>query len=82
MSGLFNIIWFLLIGWWSSLCFLAFSGIFAIIIIGLLIAKALYQFSILNAFPFGKEIIQEVELKGRRNVSGLRIVCGFIINLI
>lgn len=82
MSGLFNVIWFVFIGWWSAILFLILSGLFAISIIGLPIAKALLQFAKLNAFPFGKEIIKEVELKGSENVSSIRKIGGIILNII
>lgn len=82
MSVLFNVIWFIIIGWWSALCFFILSGVFAITIIGIPIAEALLQFAKLNAFPFGKEIIKETELKGKANVSTFRKVVGIILNII
>ncbi len=82
MSGLFNVIWFVFIGWWSALCFLLLSGVFAITVIGIPIAKSLLQFSKLNAFPFGKEVIKETELKGTENVSTIRKVGGIISNIV
>lgn len=82
MSSLFNIIWFVFVGWWSAIIFMILSGLFAITIVGFPIAKALLQFAILNAFPFGKDVIRETELKGEANVSQLRKICGVIVNII
>ena len=82
MIGLFNLVWFVLIGFWMALFYLFVSGIFFITIIGIPIAKSLLQFAKLSAFPFGKEIIRETELKGSDNVMGIRKVGGLIINII
>lgn len=78
--GLFNIIWFVFIGWWNALIYLILSGMFAITIIGIPLAKSLLEFAKLNAFPFDKEIIRETELKGNSNVSSERKIGGIIIN--
>ena len=80
--GFFNLIWFLIFGWWQALVYLILSGVFAITIIGIPIAKSLLQFAKLSAFPFGKEVIKETELKGEENVSTIRKVCGIIVNII
>lgn len=82
MALIFNIVWFILIGWWNSLAFLLLGGIFAITIIGIPIAQALFQFAILNAFPFGKEIIRETELEGPDNVSSVKKCFQFILNAV
>ena len=80
--GLFNAVWFLFFGWWQALVYLLLSGIFAITIVGIPIAKSLLQFAKLSAFPFGKEVIKETELKGSGNVSTIRKVFGVIVNII
>ena len=80
--GFLNLIWFLLFGWWQALLYLLLSAICAITIIGIPIAKSLLQFAKLNAFPFGKEVIKETELKGTENVSGIRKIFGTIANVI
>lgn len=36
----------------------------------------------LSAFPFGKEVIHETELKGSENVSAVRKIGGLIVNII
>jgi len=80
--GLFNLIWFIVFGWWQALAYLVLSLLLAITIVGIPIAKSLLQFAKLSAFPFGKEIIKETELKGTDNVSGIRKVFGTIVNII
>ena len=80
--GLFNLIWFVFFGLINSIIYLALSLIFAITIIGIPIAKSMLQFAKLSAFPFGKEVIRETELKGKENVSGFRKIGGIILNII
>ena len=80
--GLFNCIWFVVFGWWQALGYLLVAAIFAVTIVGLPLAKSLLQFAKLNAFPFGKEIVKETELKGSENISGIRKICGTIVNII
>ena len=80
--GLFNLIWFLVFGLINSIVYLVLSLIFAITIIGIPIAKSMLQFAKLSAFPFGKEVIRETELKGKENVSGFRKIGGIILNII
>ena len=80
--GLFNLIWFVFFGLINSIVYLVLSLIFAITIIGIPIAKSMFQFAKLSAFPFGKEVIRETELKGKENVSDLRKTGGIILNVI
>ena len=80
--GIFNLIWFLVFGFLNSIIYLVLSLLFAITIIGIPIAKSMLQFAKLSAFPFGKEVIRETELKGIENVSGLRKTGGIILNII
>ena len=80
--GIFNLIWFLFFGLINSIVYLVLSLIFAITIIGIPIAKSMLQFAKLSAFPFGKEVIRETELKGKENVSGFRKIGGIILNII
>ena len=80
--GLFNLIWFVFFGWINALLIIILSGIMAITIIGYPIAKSLFQFAKLSAFPFGKEVIRETELKGKGNVSSIRKIGGIIANII
>ncbi len=80
--GLFNIIWFIIFGWWQALVYLVLAAIFAITIVGIPISKSLLQFAKLSAFPFDKEVIKETELKGSSNVSAIRKIGGLIVNII
>lgn len=82
MVSLFNILWFVLIGWWNALAFLILSGIFTLTIVGIPIGKSLFQIAKLSAFPYGKEVVREVALKGKENVSGARKIGGIIVNVI
>ncbi len=80
--GLFNVVWFIFFGWWEALIHLILAGLFAITIVGIPIAKSMFQFAKLMAFPFGKEIIKETELKGSANVSLIRKIFGTIVNVL
>jgi uncharacterized membrane protein YccF (DUF307 family) len=80
--GIFNVVWFVFVGWWSALITMILAGAMAMTIIGIPIAKSMFQLAKLNAFPFGKEIIRETELKGKSNVSTARKVGGIIANII
>jgi uncharacterized membrane protein YccF (DUF307 family) len=80
--GLLNCVWFVVFGWWQALAYLLVALIFAITIVGIPLAKSLLQFAKLNAFPFGKEIVKETELKSSDSISGIRKICGTIVNII
>ena len=80
--GIFNLLWFLVFGWLNAIIYLVLSLLFAITIIGIPIAKSMLQFAKLSAFPFGKEVIRETELKGKENVSDQRRTGGIILNII
>ncbi|MBD5446358.1 MAG: hypothetical protein HDR32_01080 [Treponema sp.] len=80
--ALLNLIWFIFGGEIVALIWLLLGIIFSITIIGFPIGKACFQLAKLSAFPFGKEIIKETELKGSGNVSMIRKVGGVILNII
>lgn len=80
--GFLNLLWFIIFGWWQAACYLILSAVFAITIVGIPISKSLLQFAMLSAFPFGKEIISETELKGENHVSVIRRIFGTIVNII
>jgi uncharacterized membrane protein YccF (DUF307 family) len=82
MAALGNVIWFVFGGAFLALFWLIIAGIFAITIIGLPIARACLEFAKLSAFPFGKEVIRETELKGINNVSKIARVIYIILNII
>lgn len=56
MSFLGNLIWFLIVGWWSALGWLLFGLIWCITIIGIPLGKQCFKFARLTLMPFGKEI--------------------------
>jgi uncharacterized membrane protein YccF (DUF307 family) len=82
MAALGNVIWFVFGGAILALFWLIIAGLFAITIIGLPIARACLEFAKLSAFPFGKEVIRETELKGANNVSEIAKVIYVVLNII
>jgi uncharacterized membrane protein YccF (DUF307 family) len=82
MIGLVNVVWFVLGGEILALVWLIVAGLFAITIVGLPIARACLEFAKLSAFPFGKEVIRDTELKGKDNVSDFTKVVSIILNII
>jgi uncharacterized membrane protein YccF (DUF307 family) len=82
MSVLANVVWFVFGGEILALFWLIVAGIFAVTIIGIPIARACLEFAKLSAFPFGKEIIRETELKGIHHVSTAKRVIYIILNII
>ena len=82
MIAVFNVLWFITFGWASALLTLIMAAVMAITIVGWPIAKALGNLAKLTAFPFGKRVIREVELKADGEVSESRVVGGQIVNII
>jgi len=82
MPALGNLIWFVFGGEILALLWLLVAAFFAITIIGLPIARACLEFAKLSAFPFGKDVIRETELKGVNNVSGIVRIIYIILNII
>jgi uncharacterized membrane protein YccF (DUF307 family) len=82
MAALGNLIWFVFGGEILALLWLVAAGIFAITIVGLPIARACLEFAKLSAFPFGKEVIRDTELKGKDNVSGFSKAISIILNIL
>ncbi|APT75037.1 hypothetical protein LN42_00455 [Marinitoga sp. 1137] len=82
MTSLFNIIWFIIFGWETALLWIILGAIFSITIIGIPIGKACFNLAKLTAFPYGKEIIRETELKGKDNISTVRRLGGTIANIL
>tara|TARA_B100000035_G_scaffold133930_1_gene113885 strand:- start:44 stop:553 length:510 start_codon:yes stop_codon:yes gene_type:complete len=82
MITLFNVVWFVFVGWWSALLTLISAGFMALTIIGWPIAKSLFNFAKLNAFPFGKKVVRETTLKAEGEVSNIRQVFGMVANIL
>lgn len=82
MVSLLNLIWFIFGGEFLALAWLILSGICFISVIGIPLGKTFFQLAKLSACPFGKELIRETELKGKKNVSAIRKVGGIILNII
>ena len=71
-----------LFGRWNSSFVLDNSRILCYItIIGIPVGKACFEFAKLSAFPYGKEIIRETELRGRR-VSTFWNVINVLLNIL
>jgi uncharacterized membrane protein YccF (DUF307 family) len=82
MSGLFNLSWFIFGGELLALSWLFIAALFYVTIIGAPIGRACLELAKLSAFPFGKEIIRETELKGEDNVKQLSKTVSTILNVI
>jgi uncharacterized membrane protein YccF (DUF307 family) len=82
MTALGNLIWFVFGGEILALVWLLLAGIFALTIMGIPISRACLEFAKLSAFPFGKEVIRDTELKGKDNVSTVVKVVSIVLNVI
>lgn len=82
MITVINLVWFVFGGGLLALFWLILAGICCLSIIGIPVGKAFFQFAKLSAFPYGKELIRETELKGKKNVSTIRKIGGIILNVI
>ena len=82
MSAVGNVFWFIFGGEIFALIWLILAGLFAITIVGLPIARACLEFAKLSAFPFGKEVIRDTELKGSSHVSTLSNVISIVFNIL
>jgi uncharacterized membrane protein YccF (DUF307 family) len=50
--------------------------------VGIPISRACLEFAKLSAFPFGKEVIRDTELKGKDNVATAAKVISILLNII
>lgn len=82
MVTLFNMIWFIFFGFWTSVLTFFLGVLMCITIVGIPIGKSLFQLSKLNGFPYGKVIIRETQLKGRKRVSIIRQLGGLLLNIL
>ncbi len=82
MAALGNLLWFILGGGILALIWLVVGVVFSITIVGIPIGRACFEFAKLSAFPYGKEVIKETELKGKKNVSLFWKIINSIINII
>jgi len=82
MTTLGNLLWFILGGAVVALTWLVIGILFCVTIVGIPIGRACFEFAKLSAFPYGKEIIRETELKGKRHVSLAWRIVNFVLNLI
>jgi uncharacterized membrane protein YccF (DUF307 family) len=82
MAAIGNVLWFILGGAVLALFWLIVSALFYITILGAPIGRACFEFAKLSAFPYGKEVIRDTELRGNSNVSGFAKVVRVILNII
>ncbi|NQT60884.1 MAG: YccF family protein [Bacteroidetes bacterium] len=82
MSMIGNVIWFILGGAILAVFWLFIAMLFYITIIGIPIGRACLEFAKLSAFPFGKEIVRETDVKGPENVAGWRQILHGVLNII
>lgn len=82
MASLGNLLWFVLGGGILALVWLIIGALFSVTVVGIPLGKACFQFAKLSAFPYGKEIIKETELKGKRNVSFFRRLVNLCLNIV
>ena len=82
MSTLLNLIWFVFGGELLALIWLIFVGLFESTVVGLPLTRVFLEFAKLSAFPFGKEVIRDTELKGRDNVSTFSKVVSVLLNIL
>jgi len=80
MKTIFNILWLIFFGWWNGLVLILLGALFGITIIGIPIAKALFQFATLHAMPFGKEIKRSKDVYSQ--VSAFRRIGATIMNIL
>jgi uncharacterized membrane protein YccF (DUF307 family) len=79
MSKIGNFLWFILGGWWSALVFLFWGALLCATIIGIPVGLALFQFAKLMAFPFGRVIVRNTQV---RHVSLIVKILQTIINVL
>jgi uncharacterized membrane protein YccF (DUF307 family) len=82
VASLGNVIWFIFGGEIMALLWLIIGGVFYITVIGIPFGRACFEFAKLSAFPFGKEIIKDTELKGASHISSARKVISTILNIL
>lgn len=82
MAAIGNVVWFVFGGEILALFWLVAAGVFAITVVGMPIARAFLEFAKLSAFPFGKEVIRDTELKGQDNVTGASKTVSMVLNII
>ena len=82
MSALGNLLWFILGGGVLALTWIVVGMLFSLTIVGIPIGKACFEFAKLSAFPYGKAIVRETELKGKRNVSIFWRAINLILNIL
>lgn len=84
MKTIGNILWFLIVGWESALCWLIAGVLWCITIIGIPFGVQCFKFARLSLFPFGTKIDLNFGAHPIANViwlifGGLELAAGFAI---
>ena len=56
-SGLGNVLWFLLVGWWLALLHVVAGVAYCLTIIGIPFGIALFKLALVGLFPLGKQVV-------------------------
>lgn len=56
IAFVFNIIWFIVVGWEQAVAWLILAALFYLTVIGAPIGRACFEFAKLSAFPYGQTI--------------------------
>lgn len=51
-----NVVWLLLGGWWSALCYLAEGALYCVTVVGIPFGLQLFKMAKLTLLPFGAEV--------------------------
>ncbi len=51
-----NVVWLLLGGWWSALCYLAEGALYCVTVVGIPFGLQLFKMAKLTLWPFGAEV--------------------------
>lgn len=56
-SGLGNVLWFVLVGWWLALLHVVAGVAYCLTIIGIPFGIALFKLALVGLFPLGKQVV-------------------------
>ncbi len=62
VSGLANLVWVVLVGWWLALLHVVFGLLLCLTIIGIPLGLALFKMTGLALWPFGRTIVDQATL--------------------
>ena len=68
-SGLGNVLWFVLVGWWLALLHVVAGVAYCLTIIGIPFGVALFKLALVGLFPLGKQVVATDAPVGRAVVA-------------